>query len=806
MRIPFRRRLLYLGIAQSLALAATSGMPLNSALAVNAPGVDAFQQLESGRQFQRALIELKNAVVERPDDPELRVQLGELYLQIEDGTAAEKEFARAIELGRDDVPTRVHLAEAWLAQRDFQRPFIDAGFKQALEQAEDPQESAALISVQGRARLADGDWEEAESLFQTALAEAPQFGPAQLGLAEAKLAAGDQGGAELALVAAENASDLDAAEWLRARADLAMYRERFTDAEQYYREALERRPTDPRLLRSIAQAKLNQGDVAEAIAALERVLAVMPDDGQATLLLAMAAFEAGDFQQAAAVAARLVGRSDAHPAPLYIAGASSYLLGSLQQAREYLSRFVAMQPEDPDGRRIYGAVLLQTGAGDEAYEMLAPLREDADEDASLLALFGVSAAQAGRYDEAVDALERALILRPDDRALRSQLSAAKLAAGDRNAGMAELESLAAEADSAELYRRLAIAQLGHGEFDRAIEALQRERDGGGDIDPKSLTLEAMALMGQGQLDDAERLLRRAVEQAPDDVNAQLALAELLTRQGDAGKALERLTEVAERNPTHVETQINLARLEMATLRESKALERLRRLVRSEPQRAEARLALVDAYLTLQRWEEAQEAIARAPDPEAPGFLLASGLLALGQARVSDAVRILTRAAEAAPGSVKVKLTLAQALQAQQAFDAALAQIEQAAELAPNSRAVRFERARQVLLHPEPPKNLWDEVLIDLARLQQTEASDPRVGQLTGIWAMRSGKPEKGIELLRIAHDNLRSSDSAVILADALWSLDQRAEATAVLTDWIDLHPQDQWVRARLGAYSHAVGN
>jgi lipopolysaccharide biosynthesis regulator YciM len=117
----------------------------------------------------------------------------------------------------------------------------------------------------------------------------------------------------------------------------------------------------------------------------------------------------------------------------------------------------------------------------------------------------------------------------------------------------------------------------------------------------------------------------------------------------------------------------------------------------------------------------------------------------------------------------------------------------------------LERVRHVLLHPEPPKDRWNDALTDLAELQQGHPEDPRVGQLIGIWAMRSGKVEEGIELLRSAHQNLKTTDSIVILSDALWAMDRRAEATEVLTSWIDLHPADELARARLELYRQAAG-
>src|SRR3546814_8213456 len=70
----------------------------NTALAEDEYVTNAQKYLDSG-QYPAALVEIKNALQTNPNDPQARVLLGKIYLQMGNPKAAEIAFLRARELG-----------------------------------------------------------------------------------------------------------------------------------------------------------------------------------------------------------------------------------------------------------------------------------------------------------------------------------------------------------------------------------------------------------------------------------------------------------------------------------------------------------------------------------------------------------------------------------------------------------------------------------------------------------------------------------------------------------------------------------
>lgn len=793
MPTPFRRRLLSLAVAQALALSGGALLPLAPAGATSLPTTT--PQFESARDLQRTLIELKNTVLERPDDPDLRLQLGQLYLSMGDGPGAQKELERAIELGRNEYDVRLQLGNAWVLQREYQKPFTDYH----LGQAATPAERAGLAALQGRVRLAEGKHAEARTLFETALREQPDLVAGMVGMVEAELAADNQGGAELALVQLEQAPDVGLGEISRLRGQIAIHRERFDEAEQAFSAALEQHPGDARLLRSVAQAQLNQGKASEAIASLERVQAVMPSDGQTMLLLAMANFEAGDHARAVQAASRLIGGPNQHPAPLYIAGASSAALGNTQQAREYLSRYVAMQPDDDDARRLYGAILLQSDAGKDAYSVLQPLRDQADDDTGLLPLLGVSAVLAGKPEVGLAYLQRAANLTPDDPDLRELLTTAQLAAGDRDAGMASLRQLAAQREDPALFQRLAKEHIAHGEFDQALVALAEVPEQS-EANPNGAVLKAIAQMRQGDLGAAETTLQQALAAAPGDPNVLSALADLQFNRGNVAGARAEVETLVERHPALIEPQLTLARLDAVSGREQPAEQRLQALLRSHPNRLEARLELATLYGSAERWTEAEDVLNGAPVPDNPEVLRALGNLYLSMERPGRAVDALQRAVAADPRSIPARLQLVRALQTVGDIGAAADAIDAAAEMAPEDLRVRYERARLAVTDLAAKPERLSVAGEDILAVQRDPAYGADAATLTGLWVMRDGDTERGLDYLRAAHEALRTSDSLRLYTDALWAVGRRRTAMDTIDRWVTAHPRDTRALLNRGHY------
>jgi cellulose synthase operon protein C len=802
MYTPFRKRLLSLAILHgigSIILTTTAA----SVASVDKETTSKPANLAQTSDLQFQLINLKNAIVESPHNADLRYQLGALALRLGDAQGAEKELRRAIDLGRSDYGTRLKLGEAWLAAGDFSSIFADAELALPRTAAD----KAGLSSLKGQVRLAEKSYSQAMEHFESALAEVADYAPALEGVVEVYLAEKELGAAELALVRAEQASSSSDPQVLRLKGDLAMAHNRFEAAEAAYQEAARTHGADLRLLRGVAAAQMNQGRFADAEAALEQVLRVNPSDGAATLMLAMTAYERENYSAALEKAEQLLGASQENPAPLFIAGAAAYFLGQPQQAQEHLGRYTVARPDDQAARRLLAAALLETNAPHDALKVLEPLAQQQEPDFELLTMLGVAAALSGRAADSTDFLKQALQLQPDNDALRAQVAAIQLDGGDRAEAIATMRKLVENGQEPALRRRLGLELVAQGDYREGLALIKDQSTPEGAGSAKALALEALILMRTGDLQNAAQLLNTAAEASPFDADVVAAQAELDLMRGSVEAARQRLQDLVSRSPGNVDAEVNLARVESRISgRQAAAVERLQTLVDRSPDVLTPRLVLAEVLLEMEQWREAEDVLLKAPEPDLAPVVEALAQVDLRAGRSGRAIQRLVEVVEQAPGSVSTRLALVRAFLQVGQTAAAADQIAEAARLAPNSQEVKLLRAQMTLRDLGASREKLVSAGEDIVALQAQASNDPRVVQLAGLWAIRDGKTEQGLALLRAAQTALGSGDATLLLADTLRALGKGAESSALLERWLAAHPNDIATRIRRAGQAYSVGD
>jgi eukaryotic-like serine/threonine-protein kinase len=158
---------------------------------------------------------------------------------------------------------------------------------------------AAKAFRDGRERLSVGDSVSAARAFAQAVAAAPDFAAAFLGLSAAYQSLGHHEEAESAAerAAAVAGSGGTRLAW-RARARLALLRGDPAAAESAYAELVRRYPNDTEALLDLAAAQAGQGRAPDAVATLKRVTDLDKGDARAWLLLGRNMILAGDVRQA----------------------------------------------------------------------------------------------------------------------------------------------------------------------------------------------------------------------------------------------------------------------------------------------------------------------------------------------------------------------------------------------------------------------------------------------------------------------------------------------------------------------------
>ncbi len=164
-----------------------------------------------------------------------------------------------------------------------------------------------------------------------------------------------------------------------------------------------------------------------------------------------------------------------------------------------------------------------------------------------------------------------------------------------------------------------------------------------------LALRGFVARERGDPVEAERLLRAALEQDPDDAALLTEHARSLTDLERDDEALGQLRRALESDPSAEAAWLLLARIEHGAGRIDAAFDVARRAIRAEPRGVEAALWLADQLVERGEEEAAREllagVLARRPDEARAHLALADTLLAAGDA--DSALRHLRRYAELA---------------------------------------------------------------------------------------------------------------------------------------------------------------
>ncbi|MGH2522393.1 MAG: tetratricopeptide repeat protein, partial [Anaerolineales bacterium] len=209
---------------------------------------------------------LRGVSVETLADPQLLVEVAQLYFELNDHPTAIRCMMRAAELSPIDSQKYLTAAR-WLL--DTNQP-AEAG-EMATEAVLLAPDDADARETLGQALLACGQAERAIHHFQSAAAFAPERLSASLGLARAALEAGQpalaHGAAQHLLAAAPDSAIAGEAHTLVGQALSQLQRD--DEAFEHFRRASTLAPTAPEPWRAMARHYAQRGSPGQALAALE---------------------------------------------------------------------------------------------------------------------------------------------------------------------------------------------------------------------------------------------------------------------------------------------------------------------------------------------------------------------------------------------------------------------------------------------------------------------------------------------------------------------------------------------------------
>ena len=729
-----------------------------------------------------AIIHLRNALKDDPDNVQARSLLGELLLEQGKITAARDHLNRAFDTAPDadiamllgyvllaegEAETALRFAERYKIQfrEDIGRlPLLEA---EALLSLKRPGEAAAALAPYLQDKPLDADALVINSRL--------------------KIATGDLAGATASIARAleVDGSSLQAL-WTKVDVDAAAGR--FDLAHADVDRLAEQAPGNPQIEVARASIFISAGRLTEARKRLETVLTDRPSMPSASLLLATIMAAEGDYAGTQRQLERLDKRGKSSKTYLLLSGLANAVEHRYAIAETLLSDYVEQSPGDHSARRLLGNVQLNASLDSSAITTLAPLAYPSDLDdqpPNLPALQLLASAQirAGRLDNAEDTLRRLI---EDGSPVMVERARALLAM---------LENDDFGTDRHDVAR--ALDHIHHGDSRKALAILDdltaRRPD-----NTTFLNLQGITRFRAGDEAGAREAFSAILAVEPEHDEATRALDQLDLRAGNVEaleqRLLARLRDEEKEGQARERTALDLATLIIGKSGDQAGYD----FLADEAARQPTSLGLREALIT-------QAAALGRPVAEEPWL---DQLMALGDDGAKDAYRL---AGVLAGRYGKPEL-------AAKAF-------ERLASASPDDPepAIARARAHYVLGDPvvtrmsalaalaiDPAHELGNRILVELAietgdddqarrHIEDLEAHAPALArELLALVHIRSDREEEAFDILETALSTFRDPNLAHALFIHRRQTGRHEEATEGLRSWLVRQPSDAVAMDLLG--------
>ena len=490
-----------------------------------------------------AIIELRNALQEKPDSIEARVMLGELYYADGNLGAAEKELDKARSLGGDRALWIKPLGNTYIAMYAPQKVL-----EVVTEYAKDSNAlKADVLALRGLAMMQMGRIEESEKLVQEANSLNPQQVEALFGLAQIARMRNDLAKAEsLVNEALQRGPDFVNSYVLSA--ELFLNKGQVDDAIRQINKAVDRAPNDTRVRLARAEIFITQNRVKDAWQDINLVLNAIPKHPTGLYLKGKALLAENKPVDASSALNEALAVVPNYVEAQLLLGYIKNQQRDFQQAARALEPVLAQRPGLLPAIKLLASTRLGLKEADTALSLINDALTSAPNDVQLLALKANALVMQKKYDEAEKIMEQAIALAPDAGHLRASLALLQLQEGNTASAINQLETASSSnkgIDSSDMM--LVSAYLSQKQNDKANELAKKLYTD----NPKNALVANMygvAKMANNEYKEARSLIEEAQRLDPNFLNATLNLVRLDVLDKQFDSAHKRLDAELVKNP------------------------------------------------------------------------------------------------------------------------------------------------------------------------------------------------------------------------------------------------------------------
>lgn len=613
-----------------------------------------------------AIVELKTAIQQAPENAQARLALARVYLQLGDGAAAAKEFSRAVQFGIVNSDIAAERVRA-----DYLAGFVPA---EDIQQGLKPGSATSDTVMLYKAMIAFEQGQFGE-LDQTFLNVTKSTSPDISAFASAYVAImqKDVAKAVTALEAIPTSSPvyIDSL-MLKARAHQALNElPKAIESLNTYVKAVPQ-SNFAKIMLAETYIRNNQGNEAEPL--IDSMLKRFPEQPIANYLKSTIELDQKEFVKAKEHAEKAINNGYTTLYPHVVAAMASINLELNAQALSHLRAVKDQLKQVPQLEKAYAMLELQAGNADEAAKILKT-QSFGEQDLKLIAAATADLARQGATQGARELLQH--VEQNLDKNVQSlaALGMIKMSLDkDAKAGIADLEAaLNQKPDEKSTRFTLAMAYLSAAEYDK-LAALTQQWKQAPETAAMAHTFDAFALAQQNKLDEAKTSADLALKADGKSIPALMLKARIALVSKDTETAKMLVAQSLELQPDYAQAIELSYGLNKGTEAETTLIKSLKEQIAAKPERTDLRALLGRFYLDKKQYNEALQLVGafNSNAESKPPQLWQIELTALQQ--INETKKLLTVAEEwhkAQPGEPQASIALIQALAANKQFGPAL---------------------------------------------------------------------------------------------------------------------------------------
>ncbi len=757
---------------------------------------DALRRYTDG-EHNAAIIQLKNALKLDSDHLSARLLLGQVYLSKGDGANAEKELRIARTSGADENLVLVPLAQAYLLQGKHKKIFdkFAAGRRH-------PVTESALAIIRGETHIRLRQLDEAETDFSLAASLNPESADPVIGRATVLLHRGDHEGAEDLADEATSIAPESAGAWY-VKAEIRRIRQDLEGAIGYYDKALALYDGHFRARIGKTAALLDLGRKGEAVVELERVRGRRPHDPQASYLHAMVLAQADQLSEAQAVlrtaGITLLSRGRdflySHPPSLLLSAVIHHADQKYDSAYEEIQRFLKLVPHHVGGRILLGGLLIRRGNHKQAIDVLERALRFAPKNAQLHGLLGNAYMGIRDFSKATRYFEKAAKLAPDLATLHTQLALSRLATGQGDTALADLETAFSLDSGGRAGILLGTILLKQGKQAEALKSIRRTLKHQA-TNPTAHNLLATIYLTARKTQAARQAFNQAIAVDTGYLPARYNLAKMDIAIGRLEEARARYLEILKLAPTETRAMKELAAMAKTAGQLSQAIRWLEKLQAVDANQLSAQLDLGEFYLQAGKPKKALILSQQLEQkhPQSLPVLISLGRAELASGTRDKAIVTFRRMSKFAGFAENQLLRISRYQTGSGDLEGAHWSLTKALEGKPGYLPVEIE-----MIGVELRLGKYEQALKRARGMQHAHPQEPRGALLAGDVLMAMKRYGEALKAYQTAETKQSGPALTVRLYRAHKADGKLKRGLKLLERWLTAHPQDHEVRRALAS-------